>query len=180
MNNYYILLVLVCILSPSRASSTIESPLWFTFPIQSETWRVVLPAPAARRVYNNAMTAVNIRSVTCDGNDITAESSAPAMQPSLGTAAVKSGSVVYQFTLGFLQCWDNINGDPTKVLMRSYTIPFSASVIEIKYNIRYPDGTASEELCANFVANDQPIQQITLSPAVKTAGVIKNGANPRK
>lgn len=138
-------------------------PLWVTVPAGSNQWRIILPAPPARRVYANSMSAVDIKTVICDGCAIKPEESVPMMGVVLSTVDVKSGSVVYQFSQGFFECWSDLKADPATTRMRRYEIPKNFGTIFVEYVVRYPDGSRSKCETVAFVASDQPIQTIAVS-----------------
>jgi hypothetical protein len=135
---------------------------WFNFPSKSESWTIMLPAPAAGKVFAETMTAIEIEKLICDGKEIVPELIAPAEPPRFRAAEIRDGYVVYQYSLGFIECWSSLFKEGTFYQAKRFTLPTDVKIVEIRYRVRYPDRDLSPTICAKFVASDELVQLIAL------------------
>jgi hypothetical protein len=161
-----------------KARADDGSMYWFTFPLGAQDWRVMFPAPWTKTIYENAMTAVDILEVKCDGKIIVPELGPSTPPPVLATLELSEGTVVYQYTLGFFKCWINPTTERSMLSMRRFKIPQMVKLMEVAYRIRYPDGSLSKSLRVNFVATDQPIHILKLPPGHKATETSESTRQP--
>lgn len=159
-------LVIASVLSIAAMSGE-EPTYWINFPFQSESRTFVFPAYSSRAVFSNAMTAVDIQSVICDGQSLVPEILAPAEPPMMGVIASVDGQVVYQLTLGFLESWVSLHKVDSLFQMKKFRIPHSARMVKVSYRIRYPDGSTSKPLHVNFVASEERTHIVVLPTTTK-------------
>ena len=157
------LVFLLSILAASTLSAEEKSVYWFNFHPSSDSWTVMLPAPRAKLVYEDTMTAVDIQSIICDGKLIAPEigSIAPGF-PDLVVMDASDGQVVYQAT-DLLRSWVKLERKKGDVyVMRMFNLPSKIKTLVIDYVIRYPDGSNSTPIRVNFVARDREINILEL------------------
>ena len=146
------------------ASNLMSNELFiFNFDHSESLWRIGLPAFVTNRTFVNAMTAIELVEVKCDGRVLVPETRYIAGRPDQTETDVPSSYVVYRFTRGFFQCWTDIrqNGGQTSEIRR-FILPEDANVVAISYRIRSPSGSLSGIVSAKYIASEQQTQLLML------------------
>lgn len=138
-------------------------PYYFNFPQHATNWRLLLPAPFASTVYSDSKVAVDLQSVICDRTELRAEIAPPSEPPrTKSIISAAPGRIVYEFTLGFFESWVSLKKSDALYELKHFYVPEDARIIDVRYKIRFPDGSTSELLRAIFVASDQDAQFVVL------------------
>lgn len=134
----------------------------YSINFQSEAngyWMVLFPAPSADTAFLDAMTAIDILEIECDG--VKAD---PALRSVPGWAdrravSVRSGVIIYQLTQALLQSWVDIERQSGQTnLVKRFEITKNAKVVTVRYQVRRPNGDRSGVMTITFIRNDGPVK----------------------
>jgi hypothetical protein len=153
----HVLVLLIGIIGfTANSSADAGKGYFFNCPGKTVTWRIMFPCPNAKKVFLYTPTAVDILSVVCDGKPIIPELLPVVERPNPATGNADGQTVVYQTTSGFFfACWNDLQDKPAHPKLRHFRIPKDAKLITVKYRIRFPDGSNSEELSVCFGATEE-------------------------
>ena len=148
------LLFLLAVSAASAFSAGEKSVYWLNFDPTSDSWKIILPAPHAELVYEDATTAVDIQRVICNGQSITPEifgGYAPGF-PDLVVMDAPEGQVIYQCSTASVASWINLVRQKDRLFgMKTYNLPTKINTLEVVYIVRYPDGSRSGPIHVSFV-----------------------------
>jgi len=131
---------------------------WTNYPYGVRAWNLIFPAPPARELYQDSSTALDIQDVQCDGKKIEPEIEPLVGYPITATIENREGAPIYQCSLGFFECWDDLNDHPKPdsfYKMRHFHLPETAQTVSVRYRIRFPGGTSSDQMKITFVASER-------------------------
>lgn len=140
---------------PAILSAQPSAQYWVNFPKDVRGWAVTLPAPFEGAAYRDAMTAIDLKTVVCDGVNLAAETYLIADRPDKTAVSLGGGNIVYQLSQGFFQCWVDLQAKGQSNKIRHFDLPKSAKVIEVQYRVRTPDGRTSNVMTVTFSSSDE-------------------------
>jgi hypothetical protein len=152
----YVLALFIGIIGfTAKSSADAGKGYFFNCPGKTVTWRIMFPCPDAKKVFLYTPTAVDILSVVCDDKPIVPELLPVVERPNHATGDADGQTVVYQTALGFFVCWNTLQDEAGYQKLRHFRIPKDTKLITVKYRIRFPDGSTSENLTVCFGATEE-------------------------
>lgn len=150
---------IIALVAASKAET--DDTYYSSFPYAENTWSFIFPARSSGSVYESARTAIDILSVKCDGRPVVPMTYGIAKTPNINKLSLKTGTVMYQFSIGRLYCWVNPLNPPSDI--KEFTVPQNVRRIEVEYNVRHPGAANSRTMRIIFTATEEPIDKLTLS-----------------